>query len=83
MLYGEEGIFAFEVKNSNKIRSQDIRSLKEFSKDYPMCKTILLYRGDMRLMRNEVICIPCPDFLRALKPELSMQEILKAWKRIL
>lgn len=77
VLYGESGIFAFEVKNASKIRSNDLNPLKEFKKDYPVSQVILLYRGIERLKRNDVLCIPCTDFLYGLKPDHSLQEILE------
>ena len=77
VLYGESGIFAFEVKNASKIRSNDLNPLKEFKKDYPVSQVIFLYRGIERLKRNDVLCIPCTDFLSGLKPDHSLQEILE------
>lgn len=75
ILYGEGGIFAIEVKNSNKIRPEDLRSLNEFKHDYPESHLILLYRGNERILRNKVLCIPCEDFLNALAPDISIAEL--------
>lgn len=75
ILYGEQGIFAFEVKNSNKIRSNDLRSLREFRNDYPTSHLILLYRGSDRLQKGDVLCLPCEEFLTTLKPETSLLSI--------
>ncbi|KPL08523.1 ATPase [bacterium SM23_57] len=69
VLYGASGIYAFEVKNSNRIRSVDLRSLTEFRKDYPQSKAIFLYRGDERRLVNDIWCIPCEDFLKKLSPD--------------
>ena len=68
VLYGDNGIFAFEVKNSAHIRPQDLRGLREFKKDYPTSKSILLYRGKDKLLRNEVFCWPVDDFLLNCNP---------------
>jgi predicted AAA+ superfamily ATPase len=40
ILYGEQGIFAIEVKNSNRIRAEDLRSLNAFRQDYPQNHSI-------------------------------------------
>lgn len=76
ILYGEQGIYAIEVKNTDKIRSGDLRSLREFSKDYPTNQSIFLYRGKDRMLKGNVLCLPCEDFLFALDPEKSIQAIL-------
>ena len=76
ILYGEQGIYAFEVKNSDKIRPNDLRSLREFSHDYPTSRLIYLYRGVDRLLRNNVLCIPCREFLYGLDPDITIHRIL-------
>ena len=68
VLYGEDGIFAIEVKNNNKIRPEDLRSLSEFRNDYSNSKTILLYNGSENLLIKDTICIPIEDFLKKLIP---------------
>jgi predicted AAA+ superfamily ATPase len=75
VLYGEQGIFAIEVKNSDKIRNQDLRSLIEFRSDYPDSHTIFLYRGKERLLKNNTICFPCDEFLYNLDPGNDFQSI--------
>ena len=76
ILYGDGGLYAIEVKNSNRIRSGELRPLIEFRKDYPISKTTLLYRGTERLLINNVLCIPCEGFLHRLRPESSLEEAL-------
>ncbi len=63
ILYGPATLTAIEVKNSNKVRPEDLRSLRAFRADYPSCKLLLLYRGKERLKENGVLCIPCEEFL--------------------
>jgi predicted AAA+ superfamily ATPase len=76
ILYGEPGIYGIEVKNSNRIRPDDLRALNEFKKDYPMSENILLYRGPERLLKENTLCIPCEHFLRALKPGIELNQII-------
>jgi len=68
IVYGESGIFAIEVKNSARVRQEDLRSLIEFRKDYPQCKTMLLYRGSEKLYLNHILCLPCEAFFKELIP---------------
>lgn len=66
IVYGENIFWAIEVKNSKKVNNQDLRGLKAFLEDYPMAKPMLLYRGTERLMLNNVLCLPCEEFLKSL-----------------
>jgi len=34
-----------EVKNAARVRPEDLRGLKAFAADYPLCEPVLLYRG--------------------------------------
>ena len=72
VLYGPDGIWAIEVKNSGRIRPEDIRSLRSFREDYPESKAILLYRGEERLMWQEILCLPCKEFLQQLRPDKNI-----------
>jgi len=76
ILYGEQGIYAIEVKNTDKIRSDDLRSLREFRRDYPSGYSIFLYRGKDKLLRDNILCLPCNDFLNKLHPDQSLQNTL-------
>ncbi len=62
--------FAIEVKNSKKIRPADLRPLKTFNEDYPESRPIIIYRGTEKLLRNNILMIPCEEFL------LNINEIL-------
>ncbi len=80
ILYGEQGIFAFEVKNADKVRAGDLRSLGEFKRDYPASLPVFLYRGKDRLLRDGILCLPCKDFLSRLIPEKPIRDILNTGK---
>ena len=68
VVYGQSAFCAVEVKNSRSVSRKDVRGLKTFCSDYPESKAVLLYRGKERVMINEILCIPCEDFLLGLKP---------------
>lgn len=69
VVYGEDVFWAIEVKNTARIRPEDLRSLNSFKLDYPESSAYLLYRGKERLMRNKVLCVPIEEFLLRLNPE--------------
>lgn len=75
VLYGEQGIFAFEVKNSTAVRKSDLRHLKTFLNDYPMGKGFFLYRGDRKLLIDDILCIPCREFLPLITPKTDFKRI--------
>jgi predicted AAA+ superfamily ATPase len=68
IVYGESGLYAIEVKNSRKVRPEDLRALASFGGDYPKSQRFLLYRGKERLLRDNVLCMPCEEFLLLLRP---------------
>jgi predicted AAA+ superfamily ATPase len=68
VVYGPLGFWAIEVKNATKVHSLDTKPLEAFLADYPMAKGILLYRGKERLSLNGILCLPCDEFLAALRP---------------
>ncbi len=68
VVYGEDGLYAVEVKNSAKVQPEHLKGLRAFSEDYPEARCLLLYRGAQRLRKGNVLCLPCEDFLRGLRP---------------
>ena len=68
IVYGSEGLFAVEVKNAARIHPQDLRPLKAFKQDYPQSRAYLLYRGKERLLKDDIRCLPCAEFLVQLRP---------------
>ena len=75
VLYGESGIFAFEVKNTNVIRDPDLRHLKTFLTDYPMAAGFFLYRGREKLLVDGILCLPCDDFLAQIGPGTDFKTV--------
>jgi predicted AAA+ superfamily ATPase len=75
VVYGEDGIWAMEVKNTQNIRPADLRGLRSFKQEFPDGKTFLLYRGKDRLRREDTLCLPCADFLASLHPHRSMEQL--------
>jgi len=74
IVYGEDGFWAVEVKNTATVRSHDLRALRSFRDDYPECQPIFVYRGDQRLLIDGVLCVPGDEFLRSMRPERGLTE---------
>ena len=68
VLYGPDGLWGFEVKNSGRVRPEDLRGLKAFGSEYPESTRVLLYRGSERLLLDDVWCFPVEAFLAGLHP---------------
>ena len=72
VIYGKEGFWAIEVKNTRNIRNNDLRPLKTFHQDYPECNPLFVYRGDEKLLIDNILCVPCETFLKSIKPSWSL-----------
>ena len=68
IVYGDAGFWAVEVKNTTRVRPEDLGGLKSFAADYPECEPLLLYRGRERLKIERIQCLPVDEFLRDLNP---------------
>ena len=68
VVYGEKGLWAFEVKNAATVRERDLRGLRAFLEDYPEAEARLLYRGDERLLMHGIRCEPCEGYLAGVRP---------------
>lgn len=72
VVYGVGGFWAIEVKNTTRVRPQDLRALRAFREDYPEAEALLLYRGTERLRIEGIWCLPGEEFLRALRPDQGL-----------
>lgn len=72
VVYGASGLWAIEVKNTSKVRPEDLRGLLAFQDEYPESKTLLIYRGKDRLVQKDVLCLPASEFLINLKPGFTL-----------
>lgn len=68
VVYGPSNFFAIEVKNTNKVRPEDLRGLRAFVSEYPECRPLLLYRGTDKLEIGGIPCWPVAEFLSRLRP---------------
>lgn len=68
VVYGQNHFHAIEVKNTKHIHPNSLKSLKAFLYDYPQATGLLLFRGEDRLLVDDILCCPIEDFLLELKP---------------
>ena len=61
--YGDDGLFAIEVKRSRTVRGADLHGLKQFKSDYPMAHCALLFGGDRREYRDGIELLPVANAL--------------------
>lgn len=68
VVYGAEGFWAIEVKNTDRVRPEDLRGLETFGADYVKAELLLLYRGSRKERRGRVWVMPVDRFLEGLHP---------------
>jgi predicted AAA+ superfamily ATPase len=66
VLYGERGLFAFEVKRSPNFRDNDLSALRLFSHDYPVARCFLLHGGAKEYEVDGIRILPLANALPAL-----------------
>lgn len=81
VVYGPNGMWAIEVKNTRRVRRQDLRSLRSFQEDYSEARALFLYRGSEHLKIDGIPCRPVETFLRELGPDQPL--LLLASPRLL
>jgi len=72
VVYGPDGFWAVEVKNTRDVRPGDLRGPRSFLDDYPEARGVLLYRGERRLRKGPVLCLPVEEFLVGLRPDRDL-----------
>ena len=77
VVYGPDGICGIEVKNSKSVRPADLRGLRSFKEEYPESKGLLLYRGKDRMLKGDVLCMPCEEFLKNLNPKYGVDDFFE------
>ncbi|OQY03860.1 MAG: ATPase [Bacteroidetes bacterium 4572_117] len=68
IIYGENEFVAIEVKNSDKVKSKELKGLKNFNEDYPEARLLFLYRGTEKIKKGNILIIPVDIFLKQLVP---------------
>lgn len=68
VVYGPHAFFGIEVKNTERISSDDFKGLRAFQQEYPEAQVVMVYRGKKRLVIENILCIPCEEFLLQIHP---------------
>lgn len=71
ILYGEKGLYAFEIKRASTVTPKLLRGLKTFLKDYPIAKAYLVYGGDHQEFHDSITILPIIDALQQLPQILA------------
>ncbi len=71
IVYGENGLFAFELKSSSYVERKDCRGLNEFKKDYPIAQCYLIYNGEQEERYDHISAIPMRTALFRLENILA------------
>lgn len=69
IVYGEKGLFAFELKSKAHIDNRDFSPLKIFKKDYPLAQCYLIYSGERSEKHQDIFVMSLRESLLKL-PEL-------------
>lgn len=65
VIYGDDGLWAIEMKRSQRFDKREINGLKSFKQDYPMAKCIFIYGGKDKLEINNIQVLPLEDFIKS------------------
>ena len=79
VIYTPSEFVAIEVKNSAKVKAEDLAGLKAFRDDYPECRTVLLNRGRQQTMIDGILVAPAERFLKELVPHKPLPDA--AWRK--
>jgi len=71
ILYGEKGLFAFEVKRSGKVYKSMLSALNSFLRIYPQTKAFFIYGGKNYMRENDIEIIPIIDAIKKIPEILS------------
>lgn len=61
VLYGERGLYAFEIKRSQTVRDEDFKGIRLFKEDFPQAKTFLLHLGKRHWHDRGIEVMPFQD----------------------
>lgn len=75
VLYGERGLYAFEIKRNARVRDDDLIPLRAFREDYPMAKSFLLHGGRERRHQDGIEVVPIEHALVHLDALLRGEKV--------
>jgi uncharacterized protein len=78
VVYGAAEFCAVEVKNTDRIRREDLRGLETFAGDYPKADVVMLYRGTRSERHGRIWVLPVETFLTGLHPARDLPIAIRA-----
>ncbi len=67
ILYGNNGLYAIEIKRKDRLSKNDFRGLKAFQEDYPEAKCYLFYGGNRPYHESGISVIPFGEAIKQLQ----------------
>lgn len=58
VLYGKNGLKAFEIKHAKTVRRKDLKGLKAFKSDYPSAQLYLIFLGPRKEYHDDITALP-------------------------
>lgn len=66
VLYGENGLHAFEIKSSSNFNEREVKGLLAFQQEYPQAQLYFIYNGRREYFFKEICVIPVEQALQQL-----------------
>jgi len=63
IVYGELGLFAFEIKSKRVVERRDFSALRAFKKEYPITECYLIYGGEHAEKHGDITVLPMQQAL--------------------
>ena len=76
VLYGPQGLLAFEIKRTKTVSSKALRGLKAFGEEYPEAKLYLIFGGNHREYHGAITAIPMEEALVNLPQILNLTPLV-------
>ncbi len=76
VVHGAAGIQAFRIQNGEDVGPRDLKALHALRKDHPDVEAAILYRGSETNRIDGVHCLPVEDFLRRMRPDRGLLELV-------
>ena len=64
--YGPQGLYAFEIKRSDRVTKATLKGLKAFKEDYPEARLYLIYGGEYTYYEDGITVMPFKQALQEL-----------------
>lgn len=74
VIYGKNGLFAFEIKRKANLTHKDFKGLSLFKQDYPLAQCYMLYGGSKTYYENDIKVLPYVEALKNVMQILSRSE---------